>query len=195
MSLGSKLLTLHERLEAAGIAHAFGGAIALAYCTRNPRGTVDLDLNLFVGVEFVNDVIEALPEGVQVTEVDLRRIAADGQTRLWWGETPVDVFFSSHPFHQKIAKRVHEVTYEDRTIPVLDCTDLVVFKTLFARMRDWGDIAVAAANGSINVKRAIASVTAFLDADDDRVRRLREAIRVGRQTRVGPTVLPDQHEP
>jgi hypothetical protein len=31
---GDKLLALHHGLETAGIAHAFGGAIALAYCTQ-----------------------------------------------------------------------------------------------------------------------------------------------------------------
>jgi hypothetical protein len=33
MTLGEKVVELHEQLEAAGIPHAFGGALALAYYT------------------------------------------------------------------------------------------------------------------------------------------------------------------
>lgn len=47
MNLDAKLLTAHNALAAAGIDHAFGGAIALAYCTGEPRATADLDINIF----------------------------------------------------------------------------------------------------------------------------------------------------
>ena len=41
-------LRLHAGLESGGIPHAFGGAIALADWTLEPRGTRDIDVNLFV---------------------------------------------------------------------------------------------------------------------------------------------------
>ena len=46
--LVDKLFAIHDSLTEAGIAHAFGGAIALAYCVEEPRGTRDLDVNIFV---------------------------------------------------------------------------------------------------------------------------------------------------
>jgi hypothetical protein len=47
-TLVEKVLALSEALTAAGVAHAFGGAIALAYWTEDPRGTRDVDVNAFV---------------------------------------------------------------------------------------------------------------------------------------------------
>ena len=46
--LVEKLFAIHDSLTEASIAHAFGGAIALAYCVEEPRGTRDLDVNIFV---------------------------------------------------------------------------------------------------------------------------------------------------
>ena len=35
-------------LDDARIPHAFGGALALAWCTQRARGTIDIDVNVFV---------------------------------------------------------------------------------------------------------------------------------------------------
>ncbi|MDQ1395101.1 MAG: hypothetical protein QOG64_360, partial [Acidimicrobiaceae bacterium] len=43
-SLAERLLVVHAGLDGARIPHAFGGAIALAYCTEEPRGTRDIDV-------------------------------------------------------------------------------------------------------------------------------------------------------
>ncbi len=40
MGLIDLVVTVHDRLDQAGVAHAFGGALALAYVAE-PRGTVD----------------------------------------------------------------------------------------------------------------------------------------------------------
>jgi hypothetical protein len=45
--LVDRLFAIHDALADAGLAHAFGGAIALAYCVEEPRGTRDLDVNIF----------------------------------------------------------------------------------------------------------------------------------------------------
>ena len=47
-TLVDKIVTLHRSLEAAGVPHAFGGALALAWCTQRARGTVDIDVNIFL---------------------------------------------------------------------------------------------------------------------------------------------------
>ena len=47
-ALGDQLLAVHDGLDAAGIPHAIGGAIALGYCVLEPRGTRDVDVNVFV---------------------------------------------------------------------------------------------------------------------------------------------------
>ena len=46
--LVDKIVALHRSFEAARIPHAFGGALALAWCTQRARGTIDIDVNVFV---------------------------------------------------------------------------------------------------------------------------------------------------
>ena len=43
-----KIVAIHQALDAADVPHAFGGALALAWCTERARGTIDIDLNVFV---------------------------------------------------------------------------------------------------------------------------------------------------
>lgn len=138
--LVERLFRVHDALETAGVPHAFGGAIALAYCTHDPRGTRDLDINIFLPVEEAPGVLRELPESVKVEDADLKAILRDGQVRLRWDDTPVDLFFNNLPFHEVVAQGVIEVPLEGRTIPVLDASSLVVFKAMFDRTRDWADI-------------------------------------------------------
>lgn len=138
--LGDQLLAIHQALDAAHIPHAIGGAIALAYCTLEPRGTRDLDVNVFTGPERARDVFAALPEGVEFSGLSLEQAETDGQVRLRWGSTPVDLFLSVLPFHDVVATQVRLVPFEGHTIPVLGCTGLAVFKAMFDRPRDWADI-------------------------------------------------------
>ena len=50
-SLSEKILAIDRSLSEASIAHAFGGALALAWCTQRARGTIDIDVNVFTGVD------------------------------------------------------------------------------------------------------------------------------------------------
>ena len=138
--LGELLFAVHDSLERASIPHAVGGAIALGYCTLDPRGTRDLDFNVFVGPERAREVFAALPEGIEVSGDRLERLERDGQVRLRSGITPVDLFLNVLPFHDHVAEHVRQVPFEGRTIPVLGCTALVVFKAMFDRTQDWADI-------------------------------------------------------
>src|SRR5687768_44820 len=96
-ALADKVVALHEALDGAGIPHAVGGALALAYYAE-PRATVDIDINVFVEVDRVDDVLGALaPLGV--TGGDRALIERDDQDRLQWGRNPVDLFFSYDAFH------------------------------------------------------------------------------------------------
>lgn len=147
--LVDKLFAVHDALRAAELNHAFGGAIALAYCTEEPRGTRDLDVNIFTDSKDAAKALAALPSKVSVTTEDIETTVREGQRRLWWEDTPIDVFLNNHPFHNDVAAGVIWVPLSDREIPVLDCASLVVFKALFNRTRDWADIeAVAEASPS-----------------------------------------------
>jgi hypothetical protein len=171
-TLVERIVAIAEALDLAGIDWAFGGALALAYATEEPRGTRDVDVNVFVTGEQVDRVFGALPDGVRHRTADRRAVRADGQVRLWWDDTPVDLFFAVDPFHLGVAGRCRSVPFAGRTIRVLAPEDLAVFKAMFNRSKDWVDIDEMAASGSLD--RAVASrrLAALLGADDDRVARL-----------------------
>lgn len=170
--LGRRLLAIHDAFRGAGIPHAFGGAIALAYCTEEPRGTRDLDVNVFVAPANAGPVLAALPQGVVATEDDGRRIERDGQVRLWWEDTPVDLFFDVHDFHRQVGAGIRSVSFLDRRVPVLACTDLVIFKAMFNRTKDWADIEEMVEAGTVDADRALLWLTRLLGRADEVTLRL-----------------------
>jgi hypothetical protein len=173
VTLPEKIVELHRSLAAAGVPHAFGGALALAWCTQQARGTIDLDLNLFVPPSRAPEVLAGLPGGVAWGDADLARIRADGQVRLWWGATPVDLFFSTTDFHDRAETRTRIEPFLGVDVPFLSCRDLAVFKAFFDRTRDWADLEDMAAAGSLDVEAVLGVLVRYLGGDDHRVTRLR----------------------
>jgi len=176
-TLADRLRAVHDALNAAGFPHAFGGAIALAYCTEEPRGTRDLDVNVFVGADRAKEVLDSLPEAVSVTQADRRRARNEGQVRVMWDNTPIDLFFDLDEFHHQVAAEVVEVPFEDTTIPVLGCGALVVFKAMFNRTRDWADIEAMFEAGAVNGSHALKTLRALLGESDPAVARLQDLVQ------------------
>jgi hypothetical protein len=172
--LVEKILAVHEALKARALPHAFGGAIALAYCVQEPRGTRDLDVNIFVDAGRAAEVLAALPDGVRVEKADVEKVKRDGQTRLFWDGVPIDVFLNNMPLHEEVANGVVWVEMEGRQIPVLDCASLVIFKSFFARTRDWGDIEEVALTTPEDVDTAVKAVAGLVGEDDPSYQRLAE---------------------
>jgi len=135
-----KIISLHEMLESTGVPHQFGGAIALAWY-RNPRATTDIDVNLTVPPEAAAPVLGVLGLlGVTVTAADRSTIALDGQARLDWGGSFLDVFFATFELHQEMAQRARSVRFGPVEIPILAPEHLIVCKAVFDRPKDWLDI-------------------------------------------------------
>jgi len=138
-SLPDKVVAIDRALHNADVPHAFGGAIALAYYAE-PRATVDVDVNVFVGPDHIEEVRDALaPLGIAAE--DQARVERDGQTRWCWGRTPIDLFFAYDPVHEAMRGAVRTVPFGDDEIPVLGPEHLVVCKVVFDRDKDWLDIA------------------------------------------------------
>jgi hypothetical protein len=171
--LGERLLAVHDALTDAALPHAFGGAIALAYCTEEPRGTRDLDVNVFVGPVRAREALSALPDPVTVSDVDVATAAREGQVRVWWEDTPIDIFLDIHQFHAEVAGDVRSVPFEGRIIPVLDCTALAVFKALFDRTKDWADIEAIAEVGALERSRALMWLERIVGPDSQVVARMK----------------------
>ena len=173
MTVVERIVALHAALDAAGVPHAFGGALALAWCTQRARGTVDIDVNIFVSHDAADGVFDALPEGMVVTAEARRAVAADGQTRLWWGPTPVDLFFNTVPFHEQAATRVRVEPFAGHRVPFLACRDIAVFKVFFDRTQDRADLEQMAAAGTLDTDTVAAAAAAHLGPEDPRIDRLR----------------------
>lgn len=173
MSITDRMVSLHARLADAGLDHAFGGGLALAWCTRQARGTVDIDLNVFVEPERQDAVVAALPSEVVATADDRRRLARDGQARLWWDRTPVDLFLSTTPFHDAAATRIRWEPFAGTVLPFLACRDLAVCKVFFDRTKDWADLEAMADAGALDLDVVLGTVVRLLGATDPRVERLR----------------------
>lgn len=173
MNLVEQIAHLHRALESADIAHAFGGALALAWCTERARATIDIDVNVFVEIEQADGVYDALPDAIQITDADRAAIAADGQTRLWWDQTPVDIFFNTTDFHRDAANRARIEEFAGERVPFLACRDLAVFKAFFNRTKDWADLEEMHAARSLDVEAVLGVLAHYLGSGDERIERLR----------------------
>jgi len=174
--LVEKLFAIHDSLAEAGIAHAFGGAVALAYCVEEPRGTRDLDVNIFVDSAKARLTLARMPEGVEVAEKDIAMVERDGQARLDWDGTPIDVFLNNLPLHRAVAEAVVWVPLAGREVPVLDCASLAIFKAFFDRTKDWADLEAIAQATPEDIDAAAATISKLVGEDDPAVGRLESLI-------------------
>jgi len=137
--LAHKVLALDQTLRKAGPAHAFGGALALAYYGE-PRVTVDMDVNLFAPPSSFAGILELLaPLGVETGDRP-EEVERAGKARMWWGRSPVDLFFAYDPFHEAMKRAAREVHFGDSRIRILAPEHLIVCKAVFDRSKDWLDI-------------------------------------------------------
>jgi hypothetical protein len=172
LSLAQRIVALHRALAA--IPHAFGGALALAYYAE-PRATIDIDLNVFVPVERYPDVAAPLVElGAAADDPAVAELVRrDGQARVLWDTTPIDLFFAYDAFHHAAGARRHVVPFADTTIPILAAEHLIVCKVVFNRAKDWVDIdAMIAADASIDVPEVLRWVGRIAGDEDPRYERI-----------------------
>lgn len=174
MTLAEKLLTIHHELAEAGFEHAFGGAIALAYWTRDPRGTSDIDVNIFLPTAEAEAALAVLPEGIACGEPERQTIRRDGQARLWWDQTPVDVFFNYERLHDEAERHRRLVPFAGKQIPILGPIELAVFKAVFDRTKDWADIEAMLLAETLDADAVRDHLREML-GEDDRLARLEGA--------------------
>ncbi len=181
-SLSEKVLLIEATMQSARIPHAFGGAIALAYYA-TPRATIDIDVNVFVESDRADEVLSALARlGAQApTESERIRLHRDGQARIRWGATPVDLFFSYDAFHDACMERRRVFPFgEGETIQVLSAEDLVIFKAIFDRDKDWRDIAelVFAVGDELDTGWIESWLERIVGREDERYRRCLQSLAV-----------------
>ena len=170
--MSQRVLALERALVA--IPHAFGGALALAYYAE-PRATIDIDLNLFIPAERFSEV------GVPLTDLGAAAddpavadlVRRDGQARVMWDATPIDLFFAYDRFHQAAERARRTVPFADASITILGPEHLIICKAVYNRPKDWVDIDAMLANDvTIDVAEVLRWVGRITGDRDPRFERL-----------------------
>lgn len=165
-------LALGAALRSHGVEYALGGAFAYGVWAI-PRGTLDVDVNVFAGPERLGEVFAALGDiGANVDpELACRRAEDEGMFEAWRGPIRIDVFVPSIPFSWEAARTRKQVTLAGRACDVLSAEALAVFKLLFFRPKDLVDLErlIAVQGDALDVGFVRRSVVEMLGEDDVRV--------------------------
>jgi hypothetical protein len=169
-----------EVLERSGVSYAIGGALALAVAGV-PRGTADVDVNVFVEEADVPRIVSLLASlGVDVAEdVAVARGRRDGMFVGRWDGMRIDVFLPSIPFSREAERtrtRVTDATGWSGWF--LSAESIAVFKLLFFRGKDVVDLErLVAARPDLDCASVRRAIVEMMGEDDERVRRWDELVR------------------
>jgi hypothetical protein len=175
-SLAEKVKAVDRTLADAGIPHALGGAVALAYYGE-PRTTIDIDVNAFVAADRWRDAGAALsPLGIEV-DGDVVEITREQDVRFLWDRNPVHIFFSHDELHAAMPAAVREVEFGRGTIPIVSAEHLVVRKAILDRPKDWPDIeAILTATKTLDLAEIESWLVRLGGLDDPRVKKMGDLI-------------------
>jgi hypothetical protein len=169
-----------DALERGGFEYAIGGALALAIAGV-PRGTADVDVNVFVPLERCRDVIDCLRAiGVEIDpEPALARADHQGMFVGRWDGMRIDVFVPSIPFsHEAGRTRVRVTDARGWSGWFLSAEALTVFKLLFFRGKDVVDLERLVAVRGKDFDHAYVRrwIVEMMGEDDERVRKWDEIV-------------------
>jgi hypothetical protein len=121
--------------------YALGGAIALGYWGA-PRGTVDVDLTVYLPPDKPSDCLWLLQEiGCEFFATEaVESIHEHGFCRVTYAGVRVDVFLPIAPFYEAARERRKRVELGNQPVMVWDAESLTVFKMMFFRRKDLADV-------------------------------------------------------
>jgi hypothetical protein len=156
MSFVGFVVEIHRTLARAGMSHAFGGALALAYVAE-PRGTVDVDVNVFSPADDLDAVLDVFGAIDLRPEEDRKRWVPIAGIRLRRedGPYPVDLFASLDDRYAEIEARtlLRPFGPDNLALPFLSPEDLALFKLSFGREKDWVDLrSIASSQPGLDVE-------------------------------------------
>jgi len=132
---------LAEQLELRHQEYALGGAIALGYWGA-PRGTVDVDLTVYLPPDKTSDCVWLLQDiGCEFSATEaLDSLREHGFCRATYGGMRVDVFLPIAPFYEAARVRRKRVELARQPAMIWDAESLAVFKMMFFRRKDLADV-------------------------------------------------------
>lgn len=124
-------------LESRGIEYAIGGALALGFWAE-PRGTLDVDVTLFLPLDDTAGCLQLLQEiGCEFDLSEASSLLKDHHfCRTIKNGRRVDIFLPMHDFYQVARDRRVRAELEDQPVYVWSAEVLSVFKMMFYREKD-----------------------------------------------------------
>lgn len=166
-------LAIARAFDQAGVPYALGGALALG-AHGVPRGTLDVDVNVFVDEARLPGVLERLRDlGVEIDlAAALARAKQDGMCVGRWAGMRIDVFVPSIPFsHEAGRTRVQLGDPSGGDVWFLSAEAIAIFKLLFFRPKDLADLERLSAVQGSDLDRAYVRrwIVEMMGEDDERV--------------------------
>lgn len=138
-SLTDALLAIHEVLAKAEIPHALCGGVAANLYRAEVRATSDVDLAIAVAPAQTIELLNTFEKLGWKAEPFWRKAE---QLRLSRRDLPrVDCIIANTEYERSAIDRAVTATIEGRVIPVLAVEDLIVFKLVAGRARDYEAVA------------------------------------------------------
>jgi hypothetical protein len=108
----------------------------------NPRGTLDVDVTLFLPADDISTCVRLLQTIGCTFPMDqaTRQLSEHGYCQVEFGGGRVDVFLPLIPFYEEARKRRRTVEFGDQPVRVWDAETLCVFKMMFFRLKDFADV-------------------------------------------------------
>lgn len=171
---------LEEVFERLGLRRSYGGAIAYNYYAP-PRLTQDVDVLALVPDSKIPELVDEFSTaGCQHLSpephpLDLAAVLADFRGKAHLAAfacrgVRTELFLPWHPFHYQVLDRSPERDLEGRKIRIHAPEDLIVFKKVFDRPKDIGDIKamLMAQKGKLDIDRLMSDARQFLNEESYR---------------------------
>lgn len=173
----TRALALADAFERAGVPYAIGGALALGIWGV-PRGTVDVDLNVFVEPAEADRVVDTL-ESVGVT-VDRTRARAEsierGMVIGTWDGMRIDLFLPSIDFSYEALRTRSRRSALGQEAWFLSAEAVAVFKLLFFRSKDMSDLERLVAVAPLDTAYVRGWMVDMMGEDDPRLTKWDELV-------------------
>lgn len=166
-------------LAGKGVETAIGGAIALGFWAE-PRGTLDVDITLFLPPEDTDRCCDLLIEvGCEFDWVEaVTSLREHGYAPVRHSGLRLDVFLPLIDFYGAARERRRSVPLAGAEVSIWDAETLCVFKMMFFREKDIADIGsmLRHSDPSFDSEWVERSLEQIFGARDPRVSRWREIV-------------------